>query len=273
MALNLNKITAFARIILERVSGQDRTMDQIWKFRKIKLAPVIVSAALLATSGCVNPPHPPDPDQTSMPLAASSGPTRPDVVTDLSSVSSSETAILPAPIKLNDAQPAQAKGKAPSRNEVVTQQLAATAPSTRYTQEISSSAPHGTQLLNDKARQFAEFSDVLLAQTMKAAQQLEPDKLAERRVRDDLNPVVLTAVMDSQGRLHEIVIEQHSGDLAVDRLFIEACKKGIWSRNPPLAARSADNNYRVRIQGMIYNSSFDRYGQYTYDTELGLALL
>jgi hypothetical protein len=188
-------------------------------------------------------------------------------------LSSSKTAALPAPIELKGLSPMANANKAPARNEVVTQKLAAEAPATRYTQEISSSAPHGTRLLNDKARQFAEFSDILLAQTMKAAQQMEPEKLSQRRVRDDLNPVVLTAVMDSQGRLNEIAIEQHSGDLTVDRLFIEACKKGIWSRNPPLGARDADNNYRVQIQGTIYNSSFDRYGQYTYDTELGLALL
>ncbi|MGH7836222.1 MAG: hypothetical protein ACREQC_00200 [Candidatus Binataceae bacterium] len=157
----------------------------------------------------------------------------------------------------------------------MTHKLAADAPSARYRQEPASSAPMpgGTRLLNDKARQYANFSDILLSQTLRAAQQLEPEKLASKRIPVEMPPVVLTAIMDAQGRLKEIVIERHSGDLSVDRLFIEACKKGLWSRNPPIGARTAEGNYRVQIQGNVSNQSFDRYGEYTYSTEIGLAIL
>jgi hypothetical protein len=248
--------------------GRSRTRNWI----RLALGAVAL-AGLIDLAACVNPPHPPDADTTSVPSTIGSGPERPEVLTDLSNLSASNTVALPAAIQLREPESGAAHGKAPSRNETVTQRLAAEAPVTVYSQETASSAPHGTRLLNDKARKYAEFSDILLTQTLKAVQQLEAEKLSQRRVRDDLNPVVLTAVMDSQGRLNEIAIEQHSGDLAIDHLFIDACKKGIWSRNPPIAARGSDNDYRVRIQGVIYNSSFDRYGQYTYDTELGLGLL
>jgi hypothetical protein len=128
-------------------------------------------------------------------------------------------------------------------------------------------------LLNDKARQFATFSELLLKQTRQAAEQQAVEQLQQRKLPTNLNPVILIAVLDNEGRLKEIVIDHHSGDAAVDRLFIEACKKGMWSRNPPIGAIDNDGTYRVRLEGEVYNNAFDRYGQYSYDTRLGLSLL
>jgi len=138
--------------------------------------------------------------------------------------------------------------------------------------EAAPRPPGDASLGNEKARRFGDFSYVLARRTLAAAQDLEPDKLSHRKMRDDLRQVILTAVLDQDGRLTEIIIEQHSGDQAVDQLFIAACKKALWSRNPPLEARADDGNYRLRIAGRIINYSFDRDGKYTYRTQLELSL-
>jgi len=134
-------------------------------------------------------------------------------------------------------------------------------------------SPGDASLSNEKARRFGDFSYVLARRTLESAQDLEGDKLDQRKMRDDLQPVILTAVMDPGGRLTEIIIDQHSGDRAVDQLFIEACKKALWSRNPPLGARANDDSYRLRISGKVTNYTFDRYGKYTYKTQVELSLL
>jgi hypothetical protein len=226
---------------------------------------------LIALAGCASLSKPDD-KSNNVEAVIPNAPERPQVVTDLSKLSAATTTAPPS-IAVTQA-PLQAKspGDKASQNEVVTHRLAADAATTRYNPEPPEQVRGGTKLLNDKARQFAKFSDILLTQTIRAVQELEPDKLEKHRVSDDLKPVVLTAVLDPQGRLNEIVIDQHSGDLRVDHLMIEACKKGIWSRNPPSGARAIDGNYRLRVEGMLFNSSFDRYGEYTYDAELGLAI-
>jgi hypothetical protein len=193
-------------------------------------------------------------------------PARPEVVTDLSKLSDASTTALPPPDQPSPA-PEDSSG-----NEPIGHQLAANAPNTRWN-VTPSNFKGGSRLLNDKARQFADFTDILLDQTLKAAQTMAPDKLSQHRVPEGLVPTTLTAVMDSDGRLKEIIIDQHSGDLQVDQLFIEACKKGIWSRNPPPGARDSDGKYRLRVEGTVNNQSYDRYGQYSYDTELGMGIL
>jgi len=197
---------------------------------------------------------------------------QPRILTDLSRLSTANTVAVPGAAATP--RPALAADKTrPPANEVVTHKIAAEAPSSRYNPEATTSYRGGVKLLNDKARQFANFSDLLLQQTLKAAEQAAPDKLENRRVPGDLKPVILTTVLDPQGRLNEIVIDQHSGDLLVDRWFIEACKKGVWSRNPPPGARASDGNYRLRLEGTVINASFDRYGIYSYETAVGLSIL
>ena len=228
---------------------------------------LIVGLILLA--GCA-PRNQPEAPEKPAPAAIVNEPDRPQVVTDLTKLSDASTAGLAPPDQPSPA-PAETNPRA-SRNEVLTHQLAASAPATRYN-VVPSKLKGGSRLLNDKARQYANFADLLLDQTLKAAQSMAPDKLGQHRVPSDLAPTTLTAVMDAEGRLKEIIIEEHSGDLSVDRLFIEACKKGIWSRNPPPGARASDGTYRLRVEGMVYNTSYDRYGEYSYDTELGLSIL
>lgn len=197
---------------------------------------------------------------------------QPRVVTDLSRLSAAQTVAVPG-AAATPPPVLPAETTRPPTNEVVTHRIAAEAPSSRYSPDIAPSYRGGVKLLNDKARQFANFSDLLLQQTLKAAEQAAPEKLENRRVPSDLKPVILTTVLDPQGRLTEIVIDQHSGDLLVDRWFIEACKKGVWSRNPPPGARASDGNYRLRLEGTVINASFDRYGIYSYETAVGLSIL
>jgi hypothetical protein len=194
------------------------------------------------------------------------------VVTDLSKLSEASTTALPPPDQPSIAPDNSSGNDDSSGNAVISHQLAANAPNTRWN-VTPTTFKGGSRLLNDKARQFADFTDILLDQTLKAAQTMAPDKLSQHRVPEDLVPTTLTAVMDSEGRLREIIIDQHSGDLQVDQLFIEACKKGIWSRNPPPGARDSDGKYRLRVEGTVNNQSYDRYGQYSYDTELGMGIL
>lgn len=128
-------------------------------------------------------------------------------------------------------------------------------------------------LLNAKARRFPEFSYGLLNRTLIAAQELEAKKLQEHKLPDEIKPVVLVAVITPAGRLSDISVEQHSGVGEVDRIIIDACKKGLWAANPPKEALAEDGVYRMRVEGVVYNNSADLQGNYSYITHVGLALL
>ncbi|HEY1852780.1 MAG TPA: hypothetical protein VGG60_17295 [Candidatus Binataceae bacterium] len=128
-------------------------------------------------------------------------------------------------------------------------------------------------LLNAKARQFAEFSDALLNQTLVAAQTLAAQKLQDHKLPEQMKPVILIATMTPAGKLTDLSVEQHSGFGPVDRILIEACKEGLWAMNPPQAALADDGMFRMRFEGVIGNYSYDVQGNYRYVTHVGLALM
>jgi hypothetical protein len=128
-------------------------------------------------------------------------------------------------------------------------------------------------LLNAKARQFSEFSDALLNQTLVAAQTLAAQKLQDHKLPEQMKPVILIATMTPAGKLTDLSVEQHSGFGPVDRILIEACKQGLWAMNPPQAALADDGMYRMRFEGVIGNYSYDTQGNYRYVTHVGLALM
>jgi len=97
--------------------------------------------------------------------------------------------------------------------------------------------------------------------------------LVGRKLPQDIAPMVLTAVLDSKGRLTEISIDSHSGDRQVDQIIIDSCKQGLWSRNPPRQAIGMDGMYRLHVKGYIRAYSVDFKGRYKYRTELGLGIL
>ena len=196
------------------------------------------------------------------------------MVTDLADLSSANTVAVLVPGQL----PTQSAAAAASKNNPNAELqnnpdrfFAADSENTRFHE--TAPPPGDTKLMNAKAQQFDHFAYALLKQTLAAAEELEAKEFEQRKLSSELKPVVLTAVMTAVGTLTEISIEQHSGDIAIDRLVIQACKQGLWARNPPKGALASDGNYRLRVQGIIYNHSFNLYGKYTYDTRLGLAIL
>lgn len=127
-------------------------------------------------------------------------------------------------------------------------------------------------LLNAKAREFPEFSYALLNQTLSAALEFEAKRLAQQKLPDEIKPLIVIATMTPDGRLTDLAVEQRTGLGAIDRILIDACKKGLWARNPPRGAMM-DGVYRMRFEGVINNYSYNVEGNYRYVTHLGLALL
>ena len=127
-------------------------------------------------------------------------------------------------------------------------------------------------LLNAKARQFPEFSYTLLNQTLSAAQELEAKRLAQQKLPDEIKPLILVATLTPDGKLTDLAIAQHTGLGTIDKILIDACKQGLWARNPPPGAM-ADGVFRMRFEGVINNYSYDVDGNYHYVIHVGLALM
>jgi hypothetical protein len=127
-------------------------------------------------------------------------------------------------------------------------------------------------LLNAKARKFPEFSYALLNQTLSAAQEIEAKRLIQQKLPDEIKPLILIATLTPDGQLTDLAIAQHTGLGTIDRILIDACKKGLWARNPPRGAM-ADGVFRMRFEGVINNYSYDVNGNYHYVTHVGLALM
>ena len=235
----------------------------------------ILLVLFLAVSACVSQSSEPASDLNN---AAPTAQTPPDFdeprnVTDLSQISSAPAVHPPMPqLNMPDSSGDSTSNTKATVQNNIERFFVSNVNQLRY-HEGPAEAPGDTALLNDKARKFSEFSYQLLNQTLSAARSIEPDRLAGRKLPMDIAPMVLTAVMDSQGRLTEISIESHSGDHQVDQIIIDSCKQGVWSRNPPEQALGMDGMYRVRIRGYIRAYSVDRAGQYKYETKFGLGVL
>jgi len=133
--------------------------------------------------------------------------------------------------------------------------------------------PGGQRLLNDKAEHYAQFTRPLLQRLYDATEDVEHQGLARNGVPANLRPVIIEATMDSEGQLTELVLQQLSGSGAVDQAMIKACKKGLWSRNPPPEALMPDGKYRFRIEATIKNYMRPTaYDDWMLRTHLGLAL-
>jgi hypothetical protein len=236
----------------------------------------ILIALSLALAGCASQSSEPSSDSNTSAAIAQTGPNsdEPRTVTDLSQISSAQ-AVGPLLPQLNP--PASSTADSTQNPNAMVQQnieqLFVSNVNQRRYREGPPDAPGSTTLLNDKARKFSGFSYQLLNQTLTAARNIEPARLSGRKLPLDIAPMVLTAVMDSQGRLTEISIESHSGDRRVDQIIIDSCKEGLWSRNPPQQALATDGMYRLRIRGYIRAYTIDFEGRYKYDTEFGLGVL
>jgi hypothetical protein len=230
----------------------------------------------IAVAGCAGQTSEPDLKSKAATAAPQVAviPDEPRTITDLSQISSAH-AVQPVVPQVASADSAPTERK-PNPDATVQQNIerlfVANVNDLRY-REGGADSPGATALLNEKARQFSEFSYQLLNQTLAAARKIEPDRLGGRKLPLDIAPMILTAVMDSQGRLTEISIESHSGDRQVDQIIIDSCKQGLWSRNPPEQAIATNGTYRLRVKGYIRAYSYDLQGRYKYQTELGLGIL
>ncbi len=207
-------------------------------------------------------PPPPPPPPPSTPLV----PGEPHVITDLNTLTTSDagaTALtMPsAAVKAvaGNVKPNEISGGLESSGSV------------RYVG--SGKRPGQERLLNAKAAQFSNFSGRLMDQVFEAMQTLEREDPIDRlQLPRETKPVILTATMNANGQLKEIVLEQHSGVADLDKMVIAACKQGLYAHNPPPEARAKDGNYRVRLSAFIKN--YASQGQvWTFKTYLGIALL
>src|SRR6266481_8579368 len=114
-------------------------------------------------------------------------------------------------------------------------------------------APGETRLTNPKAAQFAVFSRTLLRQLFVATQQLERKDLVNEVLSSNTQAVLISAVLDSTGKLTDLVLEQQSGSGRIDQMMLKACKIGLWATNPPPAAVASDGNYYLKIEAKVMN--------------------
>lgn len=136
----------------------------------------------------------------------------------------------------------------------------------------SAAEPARITLLNAKAAQFPQFSQTILIRLYVATRNLEHGDISLHKL-ENLKPIVITAVMSKEGRPRELVLEEHSGMGAVDKLMIEACKRGLWSPNTPAEIVGADGTYRLKIEARLKSFNNADGVHWNFETNLGLALL
>jgi hypothetical protein len=134
--------------------------------------------------------------------------------------------------------------------------------------------PCEQRLLNKKAAQFDLLSVRLLDQVFVQIADLQRgNEISHLKVPTELKWVIITGTLNSQGVLKELVIEQHSGTAAVDRMVVAACKKGLYIHNPPAEAVDASGNYKVRIEARMENFASMDGEHWEFKTYMGLAIL
>lgn len=134
--------------------------------------------------------------------------------------------------------------------------------------------PSEQRLLNKKAAKFDMLSIRLLDQLSTSVRDLDDQEpIVRMKLPTNLRPVIVTANLNQQGKLREIVIEQHSGVAAVDKMVVKACKQGMYIHNPPADALSGNGDYEVRLEARLQNYSTVDGEHWQFKTYLGLGLL
>jgi hypothetical protein len=193
----------------------------------------------------------------------------PRLIKDLSELSSSK---VPNPFERPAAAPRSAAATSQTQQDEPARAFLDAPATVRHVGDDRT--PGEQRLSNAKAAQFATFSRVLLDRVFAAAVELElEDNMAKRKLPDNLKPVVLTAILNRDGRLEELIVEQHSGQAVVDNLFVQACQKGLWYENPPKDARTGAGNYQLRIEGRLRNLASSGANLWTFTTYLDLAIM
>ncbi len=223
------------------------------------LAASALLAATLALAGCgyATPPPPP-------PIAGDAD--RPHLLSDLSTLSSEPVSPLKTEVpKRGDAilHPA-GDPNAP----VIYQAMPGLV---RHVGDDRT--PIEEKLLNEKAAKFANFTQVLLTRLSgQVALAEKTEEVSRLRVSTDVKAVLITAIMDKNGKLTELIVEQHSGKGAIDKMMIDACKKAIWYQNPPVEALSGDGTYKLTIEGRLENYASLDEKHFSFITHLGMGV-
>src|SRR5712692_2203820 len=232
--------------------------DQKNLVRPIGAARVLAAALLIA--GCAGQDKPP--------AAAPGAASVPKMVTDLSTVSTASIDPL-------------GTGAVPERGQGLLHDERGDSSSPRtfgaqpgISRRIGTDANPGEErLLNDKAAKFANFSQVILDRLFAQLRLAEKtEEISRTRLPTDIKPVVITAIMDKDGKLTELILEQHSGKARIDQMMLGACKKAIWYRNPPPEALSDDGTYHLTIQGRLENYASTDETHWSFVTRIGLGI-
>jgi hypothetical protein len=222
------------------------------------IGPAGLLVAALTIGGCAQD-MPPEPAPGAVPAAK--------LVTDLSSVSS-------APIDPLGTRTVPTRGEGLLHDEGDASSVRTFAAEPGLVQPAGTEKnPGEVRLLNDKAAKFANFSDVLLDHLFSQLRLAEKeDEISSTRLPTDIKPVVITAIMDKNGKLTELILEQHSGKARIDQMMIAVCKKAIWYRNPPPEALSGDGNYKLTIECKLKNFASLDEKHWSFFTSLGIGI-
>jgi hypothetical protein len=207
-------------------------------------------------------------------------PGSPQVITNLSQLSSgdTDTASLSNAAKVLKADPSRdeaaevAHGMGQDTPSTLRRLFMEDPDSPRYAETM---IPHTqVRLLNAKAAEYPGFSNMMITQLlseMVKEEKVEP--MVTLELSEEINPVILTAILDDKGQLKELIYQQHSGLAAIDNFVIAACKASLWANNMPKGALSEDGKYRLRIEAQLSKYSIDREGNHTFVTRVGLGIM
>ena len=133
--------------------------------------------------------------------------------------------------------------------------------------------PGYQRLLNDKAAKYANFTQVLLERLYaRVALAERTDEISAVRISTDTKAVIITAIMDKNGKLIELIVEQHSGKAVMDKMMLEACKKAICYKNPPAGAATADGTYKLTIEGKFETYASLDQRHFSFITHIGIGV-
>lgn len=133
--------------------------------------------------------------------------------------------------------------------------------------------PATVRLLNAKAAKFGNFCAVILDRIYaRLAIAERSEEFSRGKLPEELKPVVITAILDKQGKLTELILEQHSGKAKVDQMMLDVCKHSIWYENPPVEALSDDGTYKLTIKLKLENFASLDERHWSFITDLGLGL-
>ena len=135
------------------------------------------------------------------------------------------------------------------------------------------SNPATVRLLNAKAAKFGNFSGVILDRILaRLLVEERSEEFSRGKLPDELKAVIITATLNKQGKLTELVVEQHSGKAKIDQMMIDVCKKSIWYENPPVDALSDDGTYKLTVKLKLENYASLDETHWSFVTDLGLGI-